>query len=173
MLGMESICLILVSVFVFFWLCSFQFCCFLFHINSLRFWFCLNAVIGWQLDIFFRDSLIASKFFQNFTTAQFKKCSYPKHNPIFAANPGGIHENNENSVKPSYAQVTAHAPFEIPSLTNSKSTPKNSSVHKRLKLSSPCNSLCKQGIPLLISSYRKNNSKTYICWQRKHNFKKT
>ena len=31
-------------------------------INSLRFLFCLNAVIGWQSNNSFRDSFIASKF---------------------------------------------------------------------------------------------------------------
>ena len=48
---------------------DFSFCIFLFFfltmllpINSLRFLFRLNAVIGWQLNISLRDSFIFSKF---------------------------------------------------------------------------------------------------------------
>ena len=41
---------------------TFLFSILLLPINSLRFLFCLNAVLGWQLNISFGDSFIASKF---------------------------------------------------------------------------------------------------------------
>ena len=62
-----SFCICLFFTF-FFSVSSFFFFFFLFFsvllppINSLSFLFCLNAVIGWQLNIYFRDSFIASTF---------------------------------------------------------------------------------------------------------------
>ena len=66
---------------------------------------------------------------------------YPK--PVAKAT-----EDNENWVQPSNAQVTARAPLETPSLTNTNSKPNNKNIHERLRSSSPSNLFRKQGISI-------------------------
>ena len=51
-----------------------------------------------------------------------------KQNQKPAANLADVHKANENSVKPSYVQVTALTPLKRPNLTNSNSKP-NNQVH--------------------------------------------
>ena len=58
--GMERIFLVSASTFVFF--LTLFFSILLFPFNFLRFFFRLNAAIGWELNISFRDLFISSKF---------------------------------------------------------------------------------------------------------------